>query len=1064
MKFLVQLPVFSVLCFIHLRLTDAFYQCGIRQHGFLPLVHQGWVVEEGQWPWHAAVFHKIDGVGFQYKCGGTLVNERHVLTAAHCVVKRISRNLLLPAILHEIELHFGQHNLSKVTDNVVIRDVSKAHVHPEYGVHRNDIAVLVLRLPVEYFEYVIPICLDQKVDRDLRELEGLRGWIAGWGTTENETISEVLRTSSLPIVGHVQCLKDDRLLFGNILDENVFCAGYRNGTSPGPGDSGGGLYVSDGDRWVLRGIVSFGKLNEVKHNVDPYKYTVFVNVQQYLTWVKEVLAESEPQRDRTQKRISESECDRFRSLSKKRRNGDCINNRHPHNVMILQPDGKLLCNGVLVEENYVITTCNCVRPAQYRPVKVRIEAYGEVEVAEMFCHPKFIDKKTHYDLAILKLSRAVTLSSSLIPACLANDWTENLYDILLQSTFVHEGQDLIVLYESDENRITTTEKCNSMFEYWMVEETNNDSAICVINTDPLRRASYGTRASTGDALQSSNRRSCMFTVVGVKARSSDKYFTRNSDLPMVDAYARISYHLDWIEDSIWNVQPKETECGVDYKWDKLWHVAIFHRNITSNGFTFTCSGTLISAKHVVTTAGCVLNQTSGQPLPEDTFELKVGLERLSQPTSYAQTRYVSEVHVHPKSAAFHGIGILVTSWPFRITQDVKPICLGLSKNSAIWNSDGEISGWETFETGVPNDIRRSDRISILASKKCSEIAGKQLPTNMFCSDYPKDKRTHQADRGSGLYYHNVGDKSYWTLVGIASSEMKGNGTERYTLFVNVQQYVAWIDEVVSQSEPNPKKTSKRISEKECERFRMLSRNEKGVCENAGNFTTKKYPHIVSLLDDKLDVACSGVLVKENRVLTACRCVRDHFQPTQVEIDSGDRVKISEIICHPDYNSATDSNHDLAVLKLRISVELSSQLVPACLANDETENLDDAILLSMMYRNSKENKNVTTLYSTYEYIGTEEQCNRVTATGNTEAYSLPHSQFCTISPGSYSDPSIEFNDAVIQSVDHRICRFTVLGIASKAVNNNADTTRRPELATIVNHVAYYLDWIEKVVWG
>ncbi|KXJ77576.1 hypothetical protein RP20_CCG007207 [Aedes albopictus] len=525
-----------------------------------------------------------------------------------------------------------------------------------------------------------------------------------------------------------------------------------------------------------------------------------------------------------------------------------------------------------------------------------------------------------------------------------------------------------------------------MFEYWMVEETNNDSAICVINTDPLRRASYGTRASTGDALQSSNRRSCMFTVVGVKARSSDKYFTRNSDLPMVDAYARISYHLDWIEDSIWNVQPKETECGVDYKWDKLWHVAIFHRNITSNGFTFTCSGTLISAKHVVTTAGCVLNQTTGLPLPEDTFELKVGLERLSQPTAYAQTRYVSEVHVHPKSVA---IGILVTSWPFRITQDVKPICLGLSKNSAIWNSDGEISGWETFETGVPNDIRRSDRISILASKKCSEIAGKQLPTNMFCSDYPK----------------------------------------------------------------------------ECERFSMLSRQEKGVCENAGNFTTKKYPHIVSLLDDKLNVACSGVLVKENRVLTACRCVRDLFRPTQVEIDNGDRVKISEIICHPDYNSATDSNHDLAVLKLGTSVELSSQLVPACLAIDKTENLDDAILLSMMYRNSKENKNVTTLYSTYEYIGTEEQCDRVTAgADNAEVYSFPISQFCTISPGSYSDPSIEFNDAVIQSVDHRICRFTVLGIASKAVNSNTDTRRRPELAAIVNRVAYYLDWIEQVVWS
>ncbi|KXJ73929.1 hypothetical protein RP20_CCG014694 [Aedes albopictus] len=149
--------------------------------------------------------------------------------------------------------------------------------------------------------------------------------------TEKGTISDVLRTASLPVVSYVTCLKDDPNLFGKSLNEKVFCAGNKTGASPGPGDSGGGMYISDGDRWQLRGIVSFGKFNELKQSIDASKYIVFANVQWYLTWVKEIFAESEPRLDKRQKRISELECERFQRLTRKRRNGDCLN-RYRHDV------------------------------------------------------------------------------------------------------------------------------------------------------------------------------------------------------------------------------------------------------------------------------------------------------------------------------------------------------------------------------------------------------------------------------------------------------------------------------------------------------------------------------------------------------------------------------------------------------------------------------------------------------------------------------------------------------------------------------------------------------------
>lgn len=37
------------------------------------------------WPWHAAVFHQNENFDPAYKCGGTLISKKSVLTAAHCV-------------------------------------------------------------------------------------------------------------------------------------------------------------------------------------------------------------------------------------------------------------------------------------------------------------------------------------------------------------------------------------------------------------------------------------------------------------------------------------------------------------------------------------------------------------------------------------------------------------------------------------------------------------------------------------------------------------------------------------------------------------------------------------------------------------------------------------------------------------------------------------------------------------------------------------------------------------------------------------------------------------------
>ncbi|XP_001654047.2 uncharacterized protein LOC5572393 [Aedes aegypti] len=929
-----------------------------------------------------------------------------------------------------------------------------------------------MRLPVEYSSTVIPICLDQNVDRDLRELEGERGWVTGWGKTENGILSEVLRTASLPVVKHLECLLNDRLLFGHVLNDNVFCAGNRNGTSPFPGDSGGGMYFNDGDRWILRGIIAFGKINELRVN-DPLKFTMFVNIQWYMPWINEVFAESEPKQDKRQKRISELECERFQTLTRKRRNGDCFNNRFRHNVMLVNEKGDLVCNGVLVEESHVVTTCKCIRSASH-PVKVRIEANGDKAFAEINCHPKFVDNSKHYDLAILKLNAPVRLSNDLIPACLANNWTENLYDILVQTSFVTESlvSDHMTLVETDENRISLYEVCDSLrgSTRWF-NRSDQTGELCVISSDQLIYETYPVlrhSSSSGAILQTSNRRSCMSTIVGLKV--SNEGGNGIPDRFSVDIYARISSHVDWIEQIIWNVQPKvdallpsldvDFECGVyDHEgWNDEWpwSVAIFHRNPSTGASTLTCSGTLISLKHVLTTAECVVNRTTGIPLPEEAFELHFGLYHLDQRNVNEQVRYASEVHVHPEHSV-NNVAILVTNWTVRSPPYVSQICIVPENNADFWNLEGKrvyVTGWQTVETGNPNNDHQSWSIHILGREACDEVSlsllGNQSTPGQYCSDYPYEDDLSIADRGSGLYHRYLEGPllGIWVLAGMVSSEVKGNDTDRYTMIVSLQPYIKWIDGILTD------RKTRRISERECDRFNSMSQKASGVCENAGSTIDGNPPHVVKLLNEDRKFVCLGVLVEESHILTSCQCTRHPHRPTKAEMSNHSVLDVSGIICHPD-NNPENFYSDVAVLKLATPIQVTSQLIPACLANARTEKLKDAMLQTLLVRSLDSKK--PSPQSKYEYIGTEEECDKILPPHYKDQFFTPN-QACVISPRLEAD---QFNGSIVQSVDSRACSFTVVGIGSSAVDNS-DLGSIPNIG-IVNRVALALDWIEEVVW-
>lgn len=107
----------------------------------------------------------------------------------------------------------------------------KIIIHPNFNVIdlKNDIAIIRFSKDATFDNYVQPICLWNENKTDLSEVIGKNGTVIGWGRTESDSTSKVLREASIKVVDTLDCLETNPGLYGNFLSNRNFCAGSRNG-------------------------------------------------------------------------------------------------------------------------------------------------------------------------------------------------------------------------------------------------------------------------------------------------------------------------------------------------------------------------------------------------------------------------------------------------------------------------------------------------------------------------------------------------------------------------------------------------------------------------------------------------------------------------------------------------------------------------------------------------------------------------------------------------------------------------------------------------------------------
>merc|ERR1740128_798977 len=253
----------------------------------------------GQYPWLANIGYSVTGSAeVEYKCGGSLIGRRHILTAAHCLAG-------LPSNYKFTNIRLGEHDISND-----IPDCDKQQnfcaplpqdftpevvtIHPEYNKpnrFNNDIAIVKLDRDVMESDFVSPICLPFPSEFGSVDIQNppMPPVVAGWGATDvyARIQSDVPMYVPVPMFEFDSCADIYKMQRVTLLDTQL-CAGGEKGKDSCAGDSGSSLMLEVevnsrpyDPRWIQVGVVSFGPRRCATKGMP----AVYTNVTAYLPWI-----------------------------------------------------------------------------------------------------------------------------------------------------------------------------------------------------------------------------------------------------------------------------------------------------------------------------------------------------------------------------------------------------------------------------------------------------------------------------------------------------------------------------------------------------------------------------------------------------------------------------------------------------------------------------------------------------------------------------------------------------------------------------------------------------------
>lgn len=284
----------------------------------------GQEAEMGAWPWQVALM--ITGAPISPDgqfCGGSMVLDRWVLTAAHCVHMQTETGDYADLDPASISILVGTNFLAEGTGDLV--PVEAIFRHPDYvgWEFDHDIALIKLaRAPVASYA---TITVPDAAFGDMLDQQGVTTIVTGWGLTEGGGRPEALRQTEIQMLDRAMCndamlearageaakgfsyavesfgLKEDDAyaLWDELvakapkpMSENMLCSGtFEGGKTACSGDSGGPLVVplQDGT-YIQAGVVSWGLSAANGQGCEETAlFSAYTRISNFLPWLDGVI-------------------------------------------------------------------------------------------------------------------------------------------------------------------------------------------------------------------------------------------------------------------------------------------------------------------------------------------------------------------------------------------------------------------------------------------------------------------------------------------------------------------------------------------------------------------------------------------------------------------------------------------------------------------------------------------------------------------------------------------------------------------------------------------------------
>ncbi|XP_058448771.1 uncharacterized protein LOC131428745 [Malaya genurostris] len=760
------------------------------------LITEPQVTNLGEFPWSALIqYRKMHGF-FGFHCGGSLIHERFVITAAHCIKA-------IPPIWKVFRVRLGEYDTKngnldcvngRCADVPLDIEVDQIRVHESYTARDvsqlNDIALIRLMLSVRMTDFVQPIQLASgAMENMMMNGAPMEVVSAGWGRTKTGNSSNVKLKVRLDISDFNACTEAYEHAGAQLQDTQI-CASEWRGTGICSCDSGGPLMVQTSNSYYLVGIVSFGPANCGMKDVPG----VYTNVMKYTDWVSSHIRYNVHGSDISFGVRSSTEVTEAKNVA---------NSSQEFTVELDSTPSRQTFGGM--DEHFRFELTNVQNFLGFRR---RNDLAPAVVVVVVFVVVGVRDRER----------RAIQDQPVLLPSAFLS-WCVCVY----RST---RGGVLRTLIRRNQYRTGFPSEMTIFLRFWVgfviivaiqavdlydpCEDASGAPGLCVPikSCEPisaiLKRGNLSSEEriylkKSNCGMMGSGRAICCPLPKMLKAR-----FSAPATLPAVGICG---------VDSGSRIVGGEVAQLDEYPW--LARIQYYKSN---KRFGFHCGGVLINDRYVLTAAHCIQNV----PTSWKVYKIRLGeydtesdvecnFHDKDDCANSVQDVLISSYYIHEdyfqeNGADYNDIALIRLSTPVNYTAYISPICLPVTDELKKLSTEGKkmtVAGWGQTETGTPSRYKKFLQIEGWQNARCEEAftsANVDIIESQLCAGGTKGEDSCRGDSGGPLMkLETVGRQSAWFLKGIVSFGSNKCGTENVPgVYTRLSNYVDWILENIEE--------------------------------------------------------------------------------------------------------------------------------------------------------------------------------------------------------------------------------------------------------------------------